>query len=132
MKKNGWIGVDFDGTLAHYEGYKGAGILGEPIMPMVDRVKKWLADGKTVKVMTARASRSDDPEKYNDWITDCLAIQNWCEEHLGQKLEVTCVKDQGMEELWDDRAVRIIKNTGMISDGSDIEKPEAGDIGAVM
>jgi hypothetical protein len=37
-----------------------------------------------------------------------------------------------MEELWDDRAVRIIKNTGMISDGSDIEKPEAGDIGAVM
>jgi hypothetical protein len=39
-----------------------------------------------------------------------------------------------MEELWDDRAVRVIKNTGLISDGGDVDEPlvEPGDIGAVM
>jgi len=43
----GWIGVDLDGTLAHYEGFKGAQHIGEPISPMVERVKRWLAEGKT-------------------------------------------------------------------------------------
>jgi hypothetical protein len=127
MKENGWIGVDFDGTLAYYDGYT-QGEVGEPIMPMINRVRRWLAEGKTVKVMTARAS-GDNPTP------DILAIQKFCQEHLGQSLDVTCIKDQGMEELWDDRAVRVIKNTGLISDGSDVPEPiidEAGDIGAVM
>jgi hypothetical protein len=31
---------------------------------------------------------------------------------LGQKLEVTCVKDLGMEQLFDDRAVQVVPNTG--------------------
>lgn len=131
MKENGWIGVDFDGTLAQYDGYKGAGILGNPIPIMLDRVKAWLADGITVKILTARAAPmgNDNHEK------DIEAIKEWCKTHLGQELEVTCVKDQGMEELWDDRAVRIIKNTGLISDGGDVNEPlieEAGDIGAAM
>ena len=31
--KGGWIGVDFDGTLATYTGWKGATVLGEPLEP---------------------------------------------------------------------------------------------------
>lgn len=122
-----WIGVDFDGTLAYYDGWKGAGVLGEPIPLMVDRVRKWLTDGRKVKIMTARAA--DDNEGIEE-----AAIQEWCQEHLGQVLEVTNIKDQGMEELWDDRAVRVVKNTGMISNGNDVDEPlmEPGDIGAVM
>lgn len=38
----GWIGVDLDGTLAEYLGWQGMGHIGEPIAPMVERVKAWL------------------------------------------------------------------------------------------
>ena len=32
-------------------------------------------------------------------------IKRWCKQHIGRELEVTNVKDFGMIELWDDRAV---------------------------
>lgn len=35
----GWIGVDLDATLAHYDRWTG-GAIGEPIPTMVARVKK--------------------------------------------------------------------------------------------
>ena len=41
---NGWIGVDLDGTLAHYEGWQGETHIGAPISAMVERVKRWLGD----------------------------------------------------------------------------------------
>ena len=41
-----------------------------------------------------------------------LAVQTWCREHVGVSLPVTCVKDVHMIELWDDRAVQLITNTG--------------------
>ena len=50
----GWIGVDLDGTLAEYHGWNGS--IGKPIAPMVDRVKRWLAEGVEVRIMTARVS----------------------------------------------------------------------------
>ena len=40
--------------------------------------------------------------------------RNWCEDHIGQKLPVTNLKDYGLIELWDDRAVRVVKNRGII------------------
>lgn len=46
-------------------------------------------------------------------------IQDWCEEHIGVRLEVTDRKDFGMTELWDDRAVQIIPNTGERADGKE-------------
>jgi hypothetical protein len=100
-----WIGVDLDGTLASYTEYKGPEHIGEPIPKMVSRVKKWLDDGKTVKMFTARADGKDKAVAVK-------AIKAWCKEHLGQELEVTCKKDQFMTELWDDRAVRVKKNKG--------------------
>jgi hypothetical protein len=52
----GWIGVDFDGTLADYsQGWQGDLVFGGPIRLMVDRVKRWLEEGYEVRVMTARA-----------------------------------------------------------------------------
>ena len=41
-----WIGVDLDGTLAHYKGWKGRDHIGEPIPAMMQRVKQWLEEGK--------------------------------------------------------------------------------------
>ena len=34
----GWIGVDLDGTLAHYGGWIGPDHIGDPIAPMVERI----------------------------------------------------------------------------------------------
>lgn len=101
---NGWIGVDLDGTLAFYDGWND-GRIGKPIAPMVDKVKKWLNQGKTVKIFTARVSNGKAETIAN--------IEHWCLEHIGTKLEVTNVKDFNMIELWDDRAVQVIPNTGL-------------------
>jgi hypothetical protein len=46
----GWIGVDLDGTLAQYGEFKGRDHIGEPIAPMLDKVKKELARGKEVRM----------------------------------------------------------------------------------
>lgn len=104
---SGWIGVDLDGTLAHYDGWKGIEHIGAPIQPMLARVKTWLAEDKTVKIFTARVAcaepdRSEAVSHIHDW----LAKQGL------PALDVTNVKDFGMVELWDDRAVQVEMNTG--------------------
>ena len=54
---NGWIGVDLDGTLAYYDQWRGALHIGEPIPVMLERVKRWLDEGKDVRIFTARVNR---------------------------------------------------------------------------
>lgn len=103
---NQWIGVDLDGTLAQYQGWVG-GAIGEPIPAMVDRVKAWLAEGKHVRIFTARVSV---PEQRDEQFG---RIGVWCLEHLGVILPVTCEKDIHMIELWDDRCVRVRRNQGV-------------------
>lgn len=104
----GWIGVDLDGTLAHYDGWRGADHVGEPIVPMLARVMTWLAEGRDVRIFTARvAPQHADREQAAE------AIRAWCMKHLGKELLVTATKDYGMTELWDDRCVRVLANTGM-------------------
>lgn len=100
-----WIGVDLDGTLAHYDGWVSVYHIGEPIPAMLERVKQWLAEGKEVRIFTARA--------YQD-LRALKPIYEWCEKHIGQRLRVTCEKDLKMYELWDDRAVCVERNTGRI------------------
>lgn len=102
---NGWIGCDFDGTLATYE--KGmAPALGQPIPAMVERVRHWLAKGIEVRIVTARASHPAFS------ILDRGEIIRWCETHIGQELAIGCTKDFEMIELWDDRVVQVETNTG--------------------
>ncbi len=108
MGMSGWIGVDLDGTIAEYSSWKGPQHVGAPIMPVVSRVKQLLEAGYTVKIFTARV-HGHKPEELPDV---CLPIWQWCEQHIGQKLDITCVKDFAMIELWDDRAVAVEHNTG--------------------
>lgn len=108
--KGGWIGVDLDGTLATYDHWRGVRHIGEPVGPMVERVKAWRAEGREVRIMTARVGIH--AARRGELGIAEQTIQAWCKEHLGEVLEVTCVKDLTMSELWDDRAVRVEKNTG--------------------
>jgi hypothetical protein len=124
---SGWIGVDLDGTLAKYDRWVNTFHIGEPIGPMLERVKGWLAEGREVRIFTARidgggaASKMGvDPEitkYYEDVEAITKIVQDWTEKYLGVRLPVTNKKDYGMVELWDDRCVQVIPNTGIRADG---------------
>lgn len=114
---SGWIGVDFDGTLAKYDGWS-ASELGEPVPLMLERVRQWLCAGIDVRIVTARVAQSGrtnaigqiDDAAFVE--TQRTLIQDWTEKHLGVRLPVTASKDLAMIELWDDRAVAVEFNTG--------------------
>lgn len=97
-----WIGVDLDGTLARDLGSSRWDEIGSPIEPMLARVKKWIAEGHTVKIFTARASSPKQVEAIREWLGSCGLPD----------LEVTNVKDLNMIELWDDRCVQVTTNLG--------------------
>ena len=102
--RSGWIGFDLDGTLAQYNGWKGSDHIGKPISLMVEKAKSWMAKGYEVKIMTARAAD-----------LECIPnIKQWCKIHLGIELEVVDRKDFLMLFLYDDRAIQVEKNTGVI------------------
>lgn len=107
-----WIGVDLDGTLAFYDGWRGVENIGEPIPAMVKTIKTVLAAGNVVKIFTARVAVDD---------TALPFIQAWCEKYLGVVLEVTCKKDFGMIQLYDDRVRQVIPNTGITMDEALLE-----------
>lgn len=107
-----WIGVDFDGTLATYHGWRGPGVLGEPISPMVERVKNWVTMGKNVRIMTARVSPIAPRGNEYFHVVAREAIEKWCLGVFGFLLPITHEKDYLMSELWDDRAIQVVFNTG--------------------
>jgi len=124
----GWVGFDLDGTLAEYHGWISASHIGKPVPIMVELVKNILAHGKKVKILTARASLAIYPDQAEESI---IAIQAWCQEHIGQVLEITCEKDQGMMMLYDDRCVQVLPNTGMSIGGALTQLLTGIEVGAV-
>jgi hypothetical protein len=122
MMSKAWIGVDLDGTLAHYDEWRGPDHIGEPVPAMVERVKKWIEmyGPEGVKIFTARVDGGEvalsmgnkEGEHFKDVERMKQLIRDWCQKHIGVRLEVTNKKDYGMIALWDDRAVRVIPNTG--------------------
>lgn len=103
-----WIGVDFDGTLSkncHWDGVSLS--MGQPVPKMVARVKRWLREGKDVRIFTARAED----------FRGRRAIEEFCRLHFERTLPITNKKDYDMVEYWDDRAVQLIPDTGERVDG---------------
>ena len=129
---DGWIGVDLDGTLAKYDGFKGPEVIGVPVEKMLKRVKATLAAGKSVKVFTARVAplflRGETSERVEEARKAKTAVEKWCREHIGRRLPVTAVKDWQCVEIWDDRCRQVKENTGEFvgADLDDVE-PAGGD-----
>ncbi len=110
-----WIGVDLDGTLSEMSEEVDINTIGAPIPEMVARVKDWIAHGYQVKILTARACIPEG----------IPPIQAWLKQHNLPDLPVTDAKDLHMLELWDDRGVQVIANTGQPVGPSILdEKPE--------
>ena len=96
------IAVDLDGTLAKYSTFKNK--IGEPIPKMMNKVKKWLDEGKEVVIFSARAKNAGERKK----------IKRWLFENDLPSLEVTNVKSPEFEVMYDDRAKEVKANTGEI------------------
>ena len=126
-KEKEWVGFDLDGTLAKYDGWKGIDHIGEPIKPMVDKIKKLREDGVMVKILTARVApkkRSDgtvgedfvkvkwNGKKVNKFAREFIA--EWCHKNLGFCPEIVHEKDHSMKELYDDRCKQVLPNCGIL------------------
>lgn len=99
-----WVGVDLDGTLAYYDGWKGEEVIGDPIPLMMKLVRMMIQTGTRVKIMTARAG------------TQCgrNAVARWLNDNRLYGIEVTNKKDFQMTALYDDRAFQVERNTGIV------------------
>lgn len=95
-----WVGVDFDCTLAEYDGNFTK--LGDPIPRVMGLVRDLLFNDIEVRIFTARAAI---PEQVK-------AIQDWCEANRLPRLRVTATKDFNMICLVDDRAIHVSPNDG--------------------
>ena len=100
MAHDTWIGIDFDGTLAEDGHHDGPEDTGPPIEPMVRQVRRWLREGYDVRLFTARKPHP--------------ALRRWMQEHLGTVLKITNVKEPGMICFYDDRAVGVKRNEGVV------------------
>ena len=120
-----------DGTLADYtNGWQADDIIGDPVPEMYHRVCNWIREGREVRIFTARVwpitevitadtdlscytGHESGPEQ--DKALDAAeAIRQWSLKHFGHVIPITCVKDKRMVELYDDRCVQVIANTGKL------------------
>ncbi len=101
--------VDWDGTLVEYSGYKGPMVYGAPIPSMVERIVKWIAEGHEVLIFTARVSVEHGSDiTMQEAQTIAFALRD-----MGlPPLEITANKYSRITEFWDDRAIRVERNTG--------------------
>ena len=103
MKTPGCIGVDLDGTLAFdYEGEFCPDKIGDPVPEMEQKVKEWISNNIRVIIFTARAH---DPE-------NIPPIKKWLKRNGFGDLKVTNVKTPDIKLIYDDKAYRVIKDTG--------------------
>jgi hypothetical protein len=117
------IAVDLDGTLAHYDHWRGIEHIGAPVPKMLARVKEWIAKGEEVVIFTARITPHPDFETETEArLRDGIGhIQNWLEKQGLPRLRVTNIKDPGMSVFWDDRAVGVQPNTGNVNHYSELD-----------
>lgn len=115
------IAVDLDGTLAHYDGWKGIDHIGHVIPEVANAISDAQASGAEVWIFTARVSDPDDHNLASD------AIAKWLVENKINVSGISAVKHKFFTEFWDDRAIQVIKNKGIfvMDPGSISDAPAA-------
>lgn len=100
-KKVRTIAVDLDGTLAKS---RKDGRIGDPVKKIADLVKKLHSQGVKVLIFSVRGSSP----------AGVFEISRWLNENGLPALQVTNKKTGDIEEFWDNRAIRVEENTGVI------------------
>ena len=101
------IAVDLDGTLAHYDGWKGIEHIGPVIPEVANAMERAQAEGAEVHLFTARVSDPEDAAEAHQ------VISKWAEANHFNFASITAVKHKFFSEFWDDRAIQVIKNEGI-------------------
>lgn len=101
------IAVDLDGTLAHYDGWKGVGHIGCVIPEVANAMERAQAEGAEVHLFTARVSATEDAAESHK------VISKWAEANHFTFASITAVKHKFFTEFWDDRAIQVIRNQGI-------------------
>lgn len=101
------IAVDLDGTLAHYDGWKGIEHIGPVIPEVANAMERAQAEGAEVHLFTARVSDPEDAAEAHQ------VISKWAEANHLNFASITAVKHKFFSEFWDDRAIQVIKNEGI-------------------
>lgn len=106
------IAVDLDATLAYGMVPYDPKRIGPPVLPMVLKVQRWLKQGKKVVILTARLnSKVHTPVqlKYTRRL-----IGAYTKRYVGQRLPSTAEKHPMMSQIYDDKAIQVIPNTGKV------------------
>ena len=101
------IAVDLDGTLAHYDGWKGVGHIGAIIPSVANAILLAKKEGADIWIFTARVSDPKDAEEAGNNIVKYLTENGIPFDGL------TAIKHKFFSEFWDDRAIQVIKNQGL-------------------
>jgi hypothetical protein len=107
-----WLGVDLDGTLAYYAKWSGIEHIGEPISNIKELLLVLHSKGVNIKIFTARIAEKGAIKYIKQWLKN-NDFPNW---------EITNIKDMHCVEIWDDRCVQVIRNTGKLKGESSILK----------
>jgi len=113
------VWLDFNGTLVkHARGAplwdaKGELIIGPPVRPMIDRVRRHMARGRTFVIKSALVW-SGAPKDKRDKAR--AAIEGWCEKWLGKRMEVTAECRPEFIDTWDDKCRQVVRNEGRFAD----------------
>lgn len=110
MNKNIHIALDLDKTIATYESKWRAKKIGDPIVPMVTNVIKWLNKGYKISIFTARLAKDDleEVERQKEMILGFLRSSGL------PQLPMTCIKHTYFTHFLDDKAFHVVPNTGQI------------------
>ncbi len=108
------IALDFDKTLAYHESAWGISRTGDPIWPMVDKVKAWLELGYGVTIFSVRFSHVASLDAQERMIDD------WLQKAGLPILPKTAVKSRIFTHFIDDRAYHVKPNAGEIQGEIDI------------
>lgn len=111
---SGYVAFDLDGTLAAH--LKGGGVasVGAPILPMLELLKRRLAQGYEVRIVTARIMLGPGYQRKLWNSKQTKLIHTFLAEHDIPPLSVQCHKCFSMLCIYDDRAVAVEKGTGKL------------------
>lgn len=120
---NRCMAVEFEGALATWDA-KNPDDLGEPILAMVDRLKRHIADGGFIRVVDKKSFGSDFVANG----TRSQDVADWCFRHLGFYPVISPIPTTYVEMMpvpfWSSRVIQTEFNTGRRIDRKDEELPE--------
>lgn len=97
---------DFDGVLVCSHDSE---FVGRPVDEMIDLVKYYINNSVPVRIFTARSHPANP-----NWEKDIKEVKDFCKKFFGKQLPVVCSKNPSTVKIYDDRAIQVRRNQGLL------------------